>query len=283
MADEKPPPHDPSGPRPPSVTEPCNATQETPEAAPGTPGLTVHVSTPDAPAPDAAQPPAQERPTGTPVIGFQDRKRRQAGHVHVPEDLRQPERNLPVKLTKNQLKERRKERRRLAHQLWLQDLPYVEIGRQLGVASSTAEIYVKSYTRLIDRPREQSVQASRAKHVSQLAQGKRIMMGIALNPQVFAKDRVAAFGAFIQATAEQARLNGEHAPVKVASTTPDGERWAPLQAHLTKLSTEDVQALLRLADVRLLPEASLDAHYDAEGIMDAEVVMSPNGTDGSGE
>jgi hypothetical protein len=225
------------------------------------------ISTPGTDAPDGAQPPNEEQVTGAPVIDFQDRTRRTAGRVHVPEDLRLPETKLAEKLTTHQLRERRRERRRLAYQLWLQDLPYVEIGRQLGIASSTADLYVRSYTALIDKPRERSVQASRAKHVAQLALGKRTMMSLVMDTRTYAKDRIAAFTAYVQATAEQARLNGEHMPIKVASTTPDGEQWAPLAMQVLRgMSDEELAIARKLASAQLVPEdpAGLPAHVDAE-------------------
>jgi hypothetical protein len=67
----------------------------------------------------------------------------------------------------------------------------------------------------------------------------------------------------IRAVESRRKLFGDDAPTKIASTTPDSERWAPLAAHLTQMPTEDLIALKRLARVRLLPTGTAqDADHE---------------------
>ena len=138
--------------------------------------------------------------------------------------------------------------------------------RKAGVSAPIAFRYVRAYTRAIDAPREKSVQASRAKHVSQLAVLKRSLMMSLLAGGTPARDKAELAKAYIAATNEQARLNGEHMPVKVASTTPDGETWAPLAVDqlVAKFSVEELKVLERAQKVRLgLP---------SDDVLEAEVV-----------
>ncbi len=50
---------------------------------------------------------------------------------------------------------------------------------------------------------------------------------------------------------------GLYAPTKIAATTPDGERWAPLVAvKMQALTDEQLLALKTASEIRLLPVAA---------------------------
>lgn len=57
---------------------------------------------------------------------------------------------------------------------------------------------------------------------------------------------------------EQAKLTGAYMPVKVASTTPDGSKWAPISLAIEKLSTEELLLLKRINEIKLLPAVDAD-------------------------
>lgn len=212
--------------------------------------------TPPPEPPDPADPGQTTAPPGPVVIGFQDRKRKEAkGMPVVPESLATAEPKLPERLTVRQLQVRRKDRRRLAYELWLQDLTFVDVGRQLGVSGKTAYYYVQAYGTMLNKPRELGVATQRSKFVSQLSRVKRVAWTIAGDPRVANKDRIAALAEIRESTAEQARLIGAHMPTKIASTTPDGQQWAPLAVELLQgLSDEELLVARKLAGARILPE-----------------------------
>jgi hypothetical protein len=81
------------------------------------------------------------------------------------------------------------------------------------------------------------------------------MLTAALMPKALAGN-VAAVHEVVVVIERQARLIGADMPVKVASTTPDGNRWAPLALTLEGLSVETLKALRDASDVRILTGAT---------------------------
>ncbi len=58
---------------------------------------------------------------------------------------------------------------------------------------------------------------------------------------------------YVRANESWRRLYGADAPLKIASTTPDGERWAPVNVDITQLSREELTIAHRLLLMRAIP------------------------------
>jgi hypothetical protein len=78
-------------------------------------------------------------------------------------------------------------------------------------------------------------------------------------PKATAGDAKAA-DAVIKAIESQRRMYGIDAPLKVASTTPDGTKWAPLAVDVLvkSLSLDELKTLEKAARLKLLPSAPID-------------------------
>ncbi len=71
--------------------------------------------------------------------------------------------------------------------------------------------------------------------------------------------RVLARKELTRSLAEVGKLTGAYMPVKVASTTPDGQHWAPLAVTLlNQFTIEELKVLEKAAKLRLLAPPTVE-------------------------
>lgn len=165
----------------------------------------------------------------------------------------------PGKIAKHQAQADRHNRRRAAYEMWLRDIPYIEIGRALNISNKTAFYDVRTYSEHLNGPKQRTVDARREQNYAQLSRVKRSLWGVMDDPSAKKVEKVMAASEIVKATEAQNRLMGLNMPMKIAATTPDGESWAPLQLTLQNLTTDQLLALQSLSDVKILPPAAIDA------------------------
>lgn len=167
-----------------------------------------------------------------------------------------------TKLAPNELRAARATRQRLCWQLWLKNVPTREIGRRLGISNKTAWYDIEAYRLSMNQTLAAPLARSRDMLVCQHAENQRGLWEIADNPQTSATNKILARAELTKSLSEVARLKGANMPIKVATTTPDGEAWAP--AVVTKiealLSIEELEAWAKVQRIKLgLLEAANDA------------------------
>lgn len=167
--------------------------------------------------------------------------------------------------TPRELRAAREQRKRLCYQLTLKHVPTREVARQLGISNKTvwydAEAYRLSMNRMMGVPLARQRDFQVAEHSENL----RGLWAEAENTSNGAQARIMARTEIRQTLAEVAKLTGTYMPLKVASTTPDGTRWAPLAAEqLAAMFTSDQLDVLELAQRAKLRLGT--------GTIDAEVV-----------
>lgn len=165
----------------------------------------------------------------------------------------------PTKLEREIALRQRKERRGKAYELWLSGAGYDQIGVALGISGKTAWYDVSAAKTERAKALHGAIDELRSKQYLQCERLIRALWPKAVAGDKSAHERIEAY------MRRQASLYGLDAPLKVASTTPDGEHWAPIAVNiLQSLSDEEVVMGRRLATLRLLPAAQ-DGELVASG------------------
>lgn len=141
-----------------------------------------------------------------------------------------------------------RQRRLQAFDLHIAGASYHTIGKQLGVSHVTAMHDVDRVFK--DREAEHAAPVER-KRLKLYLRAERLTQANMLKAMAgdkFANEAVLGY------MEQEAKLYGLYAPTKIASTTPDGESWAPLTATLQRLSTEELMVLDKIAEMRVLPQ-----------------------------
>lgn len=142
-----------------------------------------------------------------------------------------------------------RKRRITAYEMWVRGASARQIGDALGVVWSTAARDIRLARAEAD---EGDLSPVADKRAWQWLLCKRVAMGLA--PKATSGDWNAA-RELKGVLDHMSKLYGVFAPTKIASTTPDGESWAPISFGLSQLSTEDLRVLKKVAEMRLLPPA----------------------------
>lgn len=137
-------------------------------------------------------------------------------------------------------------RREKAHDLWLAAVPYRKIAAQLGVSEATVQKYVKQVNARLPID---SIEHKRRALWLRLERMTQAAWPSALGGDRFAIENV------VRISDRQAKLYGLDAPLKIASTTPDGTAWAPLALALDRMSAEELLVLRKYQTLRVLPDA----------------------------
>lgn len=147
-----------------------------------------------------------------------------------------------------------------------------QIAKELKVSQQTISNWLRATAR--ERDQEGKLLATKAgAKAMAVARAEQILLGLMpgiLDPRTPHADKSKLSKSALSAIDMLNRIHGTYAPTKIASTTPDGEQWAPTTLMLSKLSTEDLQALKRANDLMLLG--------DGDEIIDAEPIEK-TGTD----
>ncbi len=145
-------------------------------------------------------------------------------------------------------------RRREAYRLWLKNWPLREIGRALSVSHKTAWYDIEVVRLELKKKTEQPLERRRDHLVNQHAENQKELWAIADDPKQSAQARIMARSELTRSLAEVAKLDGSYSPMKVASTTPDGNQWAPLEFTLdASLTLEQLKALRAVKMLQVLP------------------------------
>jgi hypothetical protein len=125
-------------------------------------------------------------------------------------------------------------------------LTWHELSKAVGKAPSTVQVwYEKRRRQLADETSEQRRHLANARLENVIRH---------LMPKVQTGSYAAA-ETVIKAIESQRKLWGDDAPIKVASTTPDGTKWAPLavQMLVDHLTVDELKALEKAQKLKLLP------------------------------
>ena len=200
-----------------------------------------------------------------------------ARQTHVSRNI-----TLAKPLHRNADAAKREQRRVDAYQHWLKNVPVREIAKKLGCSPATAWRAVDAYREAMRKANMQSTERKRDKHTEQLervarksADNEERLEMIASSSDASTQAKVLAAEAINRAHEVQTRtivevskLTGTQMPTKIASTTPDGLSWAPLQFTLSQIPTEKLLVLRELHEMRVLNGA---APIDAQ-VVDADKV-----------
>ena len=139
------------------------------------------------------------------------------------------------------------ERRKQAMDLWIAGATYRQIGVALSIPHQRARDDVQ---KMLAEQHADEFADTREKRRWQWLISKRVVRGLAV--KAFAGDWNAAreMKGYLD---HMAKLEGLFAPVKVASTNPDGDQWAPFAIALQGLTDDELRLANKLAEMRALP------------------------------
>lgn len=142
----------------------------------------------------------------------------------------------------------------LRKQAWdyaVNGLSHWQIADKLGVSHRQAEALVREASREHAQAQDRGVQGRRALAVARANKMQLHTLTIACSSQVPLMLRIEATKNFWRGQDHLAKLDGTYAPTKIATTTPDGSRWAPIEMRLAAMTTEELQILKKANDAYL--------------------------------
>ena len=146
-----------------------------------------------------------------------------------------------------------------------------EIAEALHVSRATADNWIDAEGEAAAKEERkwQRVERARALSIARLEKNLIALNGIIGNPISKPIMVIEATKAAVKVEDHIAKLRGSYAPMKVASTNPTGDQWAPFRLKLKLMTNEQVETL------HAIKRLMLD---DAE-VLDGETVEDKTGTD----
>jgi hypothetical protein len=182
---------------------------------------------------------------------------------------------VAVKPSTLELRMKREERRRRAFEMALDHVPYREIARRLGCNVATAFRAAEAYRLAQVELEVDTVERKRDLAVRGLRRNEQRAIKVYDSSTASHQAKMMAVESITKCIVEASKLEGTVAPIKVASTTPDGSSWAPLAVALQGIPTEKLLVLKEFQEMKILGGAQ---PMDAQ-VIDADVVPVKNGTE----